>query len=172
MSAEQHHDAADPVLVTRRTLALFAALLTLAFGSAIILGAQEFSVGWGERGPEPGYFPFWIGCVIVVGSIATLAQAFLNKVDGQHAAITQGQARRASAFLLPVIGFVALTHLFGIYVASIVYLFATMVFQGGYSLLLSSTVSVGTAIALYAMFDKWLKVPLAKGPLEAWLGIY
>jgi hypothetical protein len=172
MSAEPQQDAFDPVLVTRRALALFAALLTLAFGIAIMIGAQEFSVGWGERGPEPGYFPFWIGCVIVAGSLATLVQTALNKGDSHHAAITRGQARRAGAFLGPMFGFVALTHLFGIYVASIVYLFATMVYQGGYGLLLSSTVSVGSAVALYLMFDKWLKVPLAKGPLEALLGIH
>jgi hypothetical protein len=145
MSADSQHDASDPVLVTRRSLSVFAALLTLAFGAAIIIGAREFSIGWSERGPEPGYFPFWIGCVIVVGSLATLVQIFAKQSDGLDAAITHGQARRALAFVVPMVGFVALTHLFGLYVAAVVYLFGTMVFQGGYGVLLSSAVSGGTA---------------------------
>jgi hypothetical protein len=31
---------------------------------------------------------------------------------------------------------------------------------------------VGSALVFYLLFDKWLKVPLMKGPIEAWLGIY
>lgn len=158
--------------MSRRGLGVLAALLTLAFGTVIILGATEFSVGWTERGPEPGYFPFWIGCVIVAGSLVTLAQALLARGDGTVPAITRGQAQRALTFLVPMTAFVAIAHLLGIYVATILYLFTVMVVQGGYGVALSSLVSVGTAVSLYLMFDKWLKVPLAKGPLEAWLGVH
>jgi hypothetical protein len=160
------------MLISRRGLGLLVALLTMAFGAVIILGATEFSVGWTERGPEPGYFPFWIGCVIVAGSLATLVQTALARDEGRQAAITHGQAQRALTFLLPMVAFVAVAHGLGIYVATILYLFLVMVFQGGYSVALSSLISVGTAVSLYFMFDKWLKVPLAKGPLEALLGIH
>jgi hypothetical protein len=27
-------------------------------------------------------------------------------------------------------------------------------------------------VFFFFVFDRWLKVPLMKGPLEAWLGIY
>jgi Tripartite tricarboxylate transporter TctB family len=171
-AAPAQDDTPDPILISRRGLGIGVALLTLAFGVVIIAGAMEFSVGWTERGPEPGYFPFWIGCVIIAGSIATLTQAWLAKADGATAGISRGQARRALAFLLPLIGFVALSQIMGLYVASIVYLFATMMIQGGYGALAAAVTSLGTAVALYVMFDKWLKVPLAKGPIEAWLGIY
>jgi hypothetical protein len=164
--------ADERMLVSRRGLGLAVALLTLAFGAVIILGATEFSVGWTERGPEPGYFPFWIGCVIVAGSLATLVQTVLASDDAAIPAMTRGQARRAMTFLLPMIAFLAVAHTLGIYVATILYLFTVMVFQGGYSLWLSTLVSIGTAVSLYFMFDKWLKVPLAKGPLEALLGIH
>jgi Tripartite tricarboxylate transporter TctB family len=164
--------ADDDMLLSRRSLGILVALLTLSFGAVIILGATEFSVGWSERGPEPGYFPFWIGCVIVAGSLCTLAQTVLATNEGRHPAITRGQAQRAMTFLLPMIGFVAVAHLLGIYVATILYLFSVMVFQGRYTVALSSALSLGTAVSLYVMFDKWLKVPLAKGPIEALLGIH
>ena len=32
-------------------------------------------------------------------------------------------------------------------------------------------VSLGTAVVLYLVFEKWFKVPLPKGPLESLLGL-
>jgi hypothetical protein len=161
-----------PTLVSRRSLGILTSLLTLAFGAVISFGATEFNTGWTERGPEPGYFPFWIGLVIIAGSIGTLVQAIMARNDGAVPAITSGQARRATTFALPMLGFVALTHFLGLYVATIIYLFVVMIWQGGYGLPAAAAVSLGTAVTLYFMFDKWLLVPLAKGPIEAWLGIY
>jgi hypothetical protein len=45
-----------------------------------------------------------------------------------------------------------------------------MIVQGGYRPPLAATASLGTAVLLFFLFDRWLKVQLAKGPLEAWLG--
>lgn len=166
-------DDGDATLLTRRTLGVLTAALTLAFGAAIALGAREFSIGWSDRGPEPGYFPFWIGIVIAAGSLATLRQAVANRSpDGRSPAITHSQARRVATFLLPMIAFVALAHAAGIYAATVAYLFGVMVWQGGYSIAAATAVGVGTTVALYLLFDVWLKVPLAKGPIEAWLGLH
>jgi Tripartite tricarboxylate transporter TctB family len=163
----------ERAVLSLRALGIGVAALTLTFGAVISFAAREFSIGWGERGPEPGYFPFWIGCVIMAGSLVTLLQATFDRGPAARAAaLTRGQARRALAFLLPMVAFVAVTHVLGLYVATIGYLFAVMVWQGGYGVPAAAAVSLGTAAALYLMFDKWLLVPLAKGPLEAWLGIY
>ena len=45
-------------LVSRSAMEMAFALLTMAFGATVISGALEFSIGWGEIGPEAGYFPF------------------------------------------------------------------------------------------------------------------
>jgi hypothetical protein len=34
-----------------------------------------------------------------------------------------------------------------------------------------AVVSLGTAVVLYLVFEKWFKVPLPKGPLENLLGL-
>jgi Tripartite tricarboxylate transporter TctB family len=163
----------DLPLLSRRALGVGVGLATLAFGATISFGALEFSIGWGERGPEPGYFPFWIGLVICAGSVATIIQAWFDRADAATAvALTRGQAQRALAFFLPMLAFVAVTHWLGLYVATILYLFGVMTWQGGYGVPAAGAVSLGTAVCLYLMFDTWLKVPLAKGPFEAWLRIY
>ncbi len=163
----------DAAIISRRALGIATALLTLAFGATIAVAALEFSIGWSDRGPAPGYFPFWIGLVIISGSLATLVQTWLDRSEvSRSPALTRGQAQRALAFTVPMVGFVIVTHVLGLYVATIAYLFCVMSWQGGYGVPAAGAVSIGTALALYLMFDKWLLVPLAKGPLEAWLGIY
>jgi hypothetical protein len=160
--------------VSRRGLAIITALLALAFGAAIVLGALEYSVGWDERGPEPGYFPFWMGLVVIAGAVGALLEAVFSRSRTAEAAITLDQARRMVAFLLPILGFLilAVALKLGLYAGMIAYLFTVMLWQGGYRLPSTAAVSFGTAVFFFLMFEHWLKVPLMKGPLEAWLGIH
>ncbi len=166
------HDPQERPLVTYFWLQMGVALATLAFGLVIILGAIEYDVGWGERGPEPGYFPFWMGVLVALGSLGTLVQTFLQRSSLSGPALTRAQAARALQFLVPMTGFVLVASFLGLYVATIAYLFVVMVRQGGYRWPIAAAASIGTAVAFYLVFDKWLLVPLMKGPLEAWLGIY
>lgn len=165
-------EAQDKMLVSRFGLQIIAALGTLAFGGLIVFGALEHEIGWGERGPETGYFPFWMGMLVILGSLGTMAQAVLGRDGLGEPAITRMQAARALAFAVPVVGFVALTSVLGLYVAMVLYLFGVMVGQGGYRWVTAAAVSAGTALVFFLMFEKWLLVPLMKGPIEAWLGIY
>ena len=172
---QQHDTSADRTLVTHRVLEIVAALLALAFGVSIASGALEYNVGWGERGPEPGYFPFWMGVVVVVGAFGALFEALLSRqISSLPAAINADQARRIAVFLLPMLGFliVAVVFKLGLYVGMVGYLLAVMLWQGAYRLPAALAVSFGTAVVFFIMFEWWLKVPLMQGPVEAWLGIH
>ena len=160
----------DSVVLSQSALAIAAALGTMAFGTVIVAGAIEYDVGWGERGPEPGYFPFWLGLLIMTGSLGTLLEAVVTHRTRQAPALTRTQAHRVASFLVPIVAFLLVTNFLGLYIAMILYLFAVMVVQGGYRPSLAATASLGTAVLLFFLFDRWLKVQLAKGPLEAWLG--
>ncbi len=172
----EHQDLpAGRALVTRRALEVIVALLALAFGVSIILGALEYHVGWGERGPEPGYFPFWMGMIVVIGSIGALFQAVLSpRFADAPTAITADQARRITAFLMPMLGFLVVALLFkmGLYVGMLAYMLTVMLWQGRYRLPATLAFSFGTVIFFYFVFERWLHVPLLKGPLEAWLGLH
>jgi hypothetical protein len=172
----QHRDtSADRVLVTHRGLEVIAALLAMAFGASIVFGALAYKVGWRERGPEPGYFPFWMGAVVIVGAIGALLEAvFFRGSPSLQAAINAAQARRIAAFLLPMLGFLIVTIVIklGLYVGMVAYLLTVMLWQGRYRLPVAVAISFGTAVVVFLMFERWLQVPLMKGPLEAWLGIH
>jgi hypothetical protein len=171
----QHVDTTDPSdrpLLSRFGLQLGTALGTLLFGAVIVFGAIEYDIGWDERGPEPGYFPFWMGLLIIAGSLGTLIDTFLKRDQNTDAALTRGQAWRVFSFVWPILGFLIVTSFLGLYVAMILYLLTVMMLHGGYRLPAALGVSAGTAIAFFFLFDKWLLVPLMKGPIEAWFGIY
>ena len=172
---EQQDPSASRVLATRRTLEVIAAVLALAFGVTIVLGALEYHVGWSDRGPEPGYFPFWMGLVVIVGGGGALFEAvFSRRYANAPVAISTDQARRIAAFLLPILGFlvVALIFKLGLYVAMVAYMLTVMLWQGRYRLRTALAVSFGAAAVFYFMFELWLHVPLLKGPVEALLGIH
>lgn len=170
----EHDTSSGRPIVSRRALEIGVALFALAFGGSIILGALEYHIGWSERGPEPGYFPFWMGMIVIVGASGALLQAVFSRKFADEPAITTDQAHRIAAFIAPMLGFlvVSLVLKLGLYVGMVAYMLVVMLWQGRYRLPITLAVSLGTAVFFYLVFERWLHVPLLKGPLEAWLGLH
>lgn len=144
--------------------------MTALFGAVIAYGATEFGVGWSPSGPEPGTFPFYIGCIIAAASIGNIVLALRPGRDLGVDFLTREQLGRVLQFVLPIIGFVIATLFLGLYVATTLYMLFVMRVQGGYPLWHSGLVAVGLPVALFFILEKGFKVPLLKGPLEAALG--
>lgn len=162
----------ERVLVSRTAMEVATALATGGAGAAVMWGAIEHDIGWGDSGPAAGYFPFRIGALIVLGSLANLGLALWRRREDTGAFLTKEQAKRVVAFGLPILGFVIVSLLLGLYVGAVVYLFGVMVFQGGYRPLFSLAVALAVAAVMRLVFPMWFKVPLLTGPLENWLGLY
>jgi|PlaIllAssembly_1097288.scaffolds.fasta_scaffold01773_4 hypothetical protein len=165
----------DPaaVLLSRFAVEVTLAAVTAAIGAVVTIGALEFGTGWGDGGPQPGYFPFYIGIIVMLASGGVLVEAFANRERLRATAfLRREQGMRIAAFFGPMVGFVLVASLLGLYVALIVYLTATMVVQGHYRLPRALAVSVGSAVIFYLIFEVWFRVPLLKGPLEALLRIH
>jgi hypothetical protein len=162
----------DRALVSRTTMEAATALVTAAVGAAVMWGSVEHDIGWGDSGPAAGYFPFRIGALIVLASLANLALALWHRRAGLSAFVTREEFGRVLAFGLPILAFVLVSVYLGLYVATVLYIFGAMVFQGGYRPLVALAVAIGIAIVMRLVFPVWFKVPLLIGPLEAWLGLY
>ena len=164
---------ASGTLLSRFTMEVVTALLTGLTGSIVCYGSIEFGTGWGDAGPEPGYFPFYVGLIIIVASAFNLTMAFVHhRRDANEAFLTTEQGRRILSFFGPMFLFVLITSYLGIYVGMVLYLFGVMVYQGGYGIVKALAISVTTAIVNYFLFEVWFQVPLLKGPLEGLLGIH
>lgn len=162
----------DRPLVSRTSMEIATALATGAVGAAVMWGAAEHDIGWGDSGPASGYFPFRIGVLIVLASVANLVLALRRIRSDTSAFVTTAQARSVLAFGLPILGFVVVSAFLGLYVGAALYLIFAMVFQGGYRPLFAIGLALAVAVAMRLIFPVWFKVPLLTGPLEALLGLY
>ncbi len=160
------------VLLSRFAMEIATACATILVGAVVTLGSREFGTGWGDAGPQPGYFPFYVGLIIMLASLGSLVQTVIRHRDRQEAFLTVEQGQRIASFFGPMLGFVVLSVFLGLYVALSLYLMGVMIFQGGYRPLKALAVGVGTAIISYVIFEVWFQVPLLKGPLEALLKIH
>lgn len=149
------------------------ALFTCAFGALIIKGALEFNVGWGDIGPEAGYFPFRLGILIVLASLVNLALAVLRRSTlAAEVFLTRKQTRNVAAFVIPVVVLVGVTMGLGLYVGMALYLLFTVGFVGRHRLWVTIAIAVGAPVILFVLFEYVFITPLLKGPLENLLGWY
>lgn len=171
MDPESEAGAADRGVVSVRTMEIAVALLFIAAAAVVIADSLRIGVGWVElEGPAAGYFPFYVGVMMALGSAVTLAQALVSK-EGRGAGFVGRYAlKQVFLVLVPLSVYVVVTAFIGIYVSSAVYIGAFMVYFGRYRWLNAIAVSVAIAVTLFLVFEIWFLVPLPKGPLEDLLG--
>jgi hypothetical protein len=158
--------------VSRKTMEIVTALLTAGAGLAICYGSWRSGIGWSDMGPEAGYFPFYIGVLVILGSLVTLLRSvFLYQHEGE-VFLNIERAKPVLGFLLPLFAFIIVSLLLGLYVGTALYIFGSMKWQGGYRWWISVLVGLVVTALFYLVFEIGFQVPLLKGPIENWLGIY
>jgi len=143
-------------------------------GVSLLVITDSIRVGnaWGSDGPEPGYFPFYIGCLMLGGSAWVILQTLLTwkQEDGTEVFAEKHEFNLMLLMLIPTAVFTAAIFVLGLYLSSIIFVAAFMVWQGKYSYFKSITAGFGISAALFALFEVWFKLPLPRGFIENWLG--
>lgn len=152
-----------------RTVELVVACLILALGVVVAADSWRLGARWAEDGPQGGYFPFYIGLLLVISSAVVIVRAL--RAGPGKAFVERGQFKLILTLLVPSIVYVALIGLVGIYIASILFIGFFMLYLGRYGIGRTAAVAFGVAIVFFLVFEVWFKVPLPKGPVEAWLGL-
>jgi hypothetical protein len=154
---------------SHRAVEIGVALATAAVGLVAIVGSLQVGIGWAAEGPRAGFFPFYVG-VIVVGSAAiNLLSVAWNTRPGLIFSEWRN-LRQVLAVVVPTAIYVAIIPFSGIYVASAFLIAAFMLVVGRYPWWYVLPVSVGVPLATFLMFERWFLVPLPKGPLESFFG--
>jgi uncharacterized membrane protein YhaH (DUF805 family) len=167
---------AEPTtLVGTRWVELGLALFTLLIGAVVMAGSVEQGIGWGDSGPEPGYFPFYIGLLLGTASLANAALTVRRWKPLGSSFVSRPAFRRVLSVFVPIALFVFAMPFTGIYLASAVFIAWFMwrdkVRSKPYGKLMIATVSVGAVVASYLIFDLWFKVPLNAGPMGDWIAM-
>ena len=143
--------------------ALFAIVAALAIGDSLRIGA-----GWGEDGPRSGYFPFWVGAILLAAAVAQLISAL--GVRPREGFATREELLRVASVLFPAAVQVALMPLLGLYLSSALLVTWFMARIGGFSWAAAAASGLATAVIAFVVFEMWFLVALPKGPIEELLG--
>ena len=148
-----------------------AALFFIA-GAIVITDSIRLGATWGNDGPRPGYFPFYVGLIICISSVINLARALYTLRGTKNKTFVQvDQLKLVLTVLVPTAIYAAAVTWIGIYVSSVVFIAFFMRRLGKYAWWKVAAVSVGAMVVFYLIFEIWFKVPLPKGPVEAWVGL-
>ncbi|MBY0318636.1 MAG: tripartite tricarboxylate transporter TctB family protein [Reyranella sp.] len=146
-------------------VAAFMALL----GAVAVIGSLRVGIGWGAEGPKSGFFPFWIGLIVVGASLYNLVRAWTH--GSRKVFATWFQIAQVLKVVLPLTIYVGAIPWLGIYLASALLIGGFMRWIGRYGWPLILAISIGLPVITYITFEMWFLVPLPKGPLEELLGL-
>ena len=153
-----------------RNVELGVAIMTAALGAVVMFGSLQVGIDWGPEGPKAGFFPFYIGLIIVLSSAVNLVTSWKD-VGPAHRFASYGQLRSVLSVVVPTAIYVAAMPYLGIYVTSALLIGGFMRWLGRYPWRITLAVAIGTPLLIYLAFEKWFLVPLPKGPIEDWLGL-
>ena len=169
--------------ISTRTMEIVVAVVLLALGALVVFDSYRLGSKWGDDGPQSGYFPFYIGLLLCISSLATLAEMGLTAwrrrgrfrgaiVEREEQFVAWGQLKLVLSVLIPATVYVLGVQFIGIYVASAVYITLFMRWLGKYPWPKSVAVGVIVSASIFVLFEIWFKVPLFKGAWDplAWLG--
>lgn len=153
----------------QRSVEVGVTIATALFGLITIWGSMSVGIGWGAEGPKSGFFPFWVGLIIVIASVRNFWRAL--EIAPARLFAEWGQIAQVRKVVIPMVIYVALVPFLGIYVSSALLIAGFMRWLGRYGWLMTLVISIALPILIYFTFEDWFLVPLPKGPLEDWLGL-
>ena len=161
----------DKAAFRLKSAELVVAALFFAVGAIVVYDSVRLGYGWQEvHGPQPGYFPFYIGLFICIASAVNIARALLLRPAQNRPFVHVGQLKLVLAVLVPAALYVTAVTWIGIYEASFLFIGFFMRWLGRYPWWKVGAVSAAAVAVFYLIFERWFLVPLPKGPLEALLG--
>ena len=153
----------------QRSVEMGVALFVLALGVITVVGSLQAGIGWGEEGPKSGFFPFWIGLLVVLASVVNFVRALAISPGKLFAKWSQlAEVRKV---VIPMAIYVSAVPWLGIYLSSALLVAGFMRWLGRYGWPLTLCISVALPILTYVTFERWFLVPLPKGPIEDWFGL-
>jgi putative tricarboxylic transport membrane protein len=159
------------VAFRHKSVEIAVSALFLIAGALVIYDSVRLGSSWGNDGPQPGYFPFYVGWIIVVASLVNLARGVMLRPEKNKPFVLAGQLKMVLTVLVPTVLYAIAITWIGIYASSILFIGFFMRRLGKYAWWKVAAVSCGVMVAFYFIFEIWFKVPLPKGPIEAFLGL-
>jgi len=167
-SPEQEEASAGATLT--RGPELLVGLIIMGLAGMVITDSMRVGIGWGDEGPQAGYFPFYIGLILLAASGTVVLTTLLKWGKSQEVFATREELVPVFQMLVPMVIYVVAMVFLGIYLPSAILIGFFMRHHGKFVWPSSLGVSIGVPLTFFLVFEKWFLVPLPKGPIENMLG--
>jgi putative tricarboxylic transport membrane protein len=138
-----------------------AAAATLALGAGATGAASQLPFG-GLRNPGPGFFPWWLGVVLVFLGAVLLVQAIRGAAGAAGGATRPG---KIVLLLAALVVYVVILDAVGYAIATFLLVVFMVRALEPQRWAVALTLAVLAAGGSYVLFALWLGVPLPAGPL-------
>jgi hypothetical protein len=167
---EDKTDDNTPAGPATRGPELAVAALLLVMAGMVITDSLRVGIGWADDGPRSGYFPFYIGLLLLGSSGTVFVSTLLRWRKPSPVFAEREQLKTVFAMLIPMVVYVGGIAYLGIYLSSLVLIGYFMRRYGKFGWPVTAAVSVGVPLAFFLVFERWFLVQLPKGPIERLLG--
>src|SRR2546422_3727139 len=148
-----------------RVADLVTASVLLLVGGVVVFDAVGIGIGWGTDGPKGGFFPFWLG-MLLIGACALILGQAARRVDAKPF-VRREQLGPVLKVLWPAVALVVLTLSLGLYVSAALYTGFYMRWIGRHSWLAVLAGAVLFPLPPFFIFQKRFLVAPPQGPPEA-----
>ena len=156
--------------VSTRAVEIAVAAGLLLLGLLVILDNYRVGASWAEDGPEAGYFPFYVGCILACSCIWILWRTLFASHGRATVFVSHARLRLVLSVFIPSAFYVIAIYFIGIYLASAIFIGAFMYVHGRFSWSRIIPISLFVPVSMFMMFEVWFLVPLPKGPFETLIG--
>src|SRR5262245_20084927 len=125
-----------------RDVELGVAVGTAALGAVVMLGSLQVGIDWGPEGPRAGFFPFYIGLIIVLSSAGNLVNSFVEVGPEQRFA-SYRQLGSVMSVVVPTAVYVVAMPYLGIYLTSALLIGGFMRWLGRYPWRMTLAIAIG-----------------------------
>ena len=146
------------------------AIFLMLLAVMVITDSLRVGTGWADDGPRSGYFPFYIGLLLLLSSGTVLVSTLIGWRKADPVFAERTQLASVMAVGLPMVVYVGVIALLGIYLASVALIGYFMRRHGRFGWALTAVISIAVPLVFFLVFERWFLVPLPKGPIEALLG--
>ena len=112
MSNESSGQEDDASAASTRALEVATALFFLVIGCLVMWDSQRQGAGWGDDGPQSGYFPFYIGLLMSAATLVNLCKAL--RYGHPTSCVSKGKIKRVRAIFVPCLVYVGALQVGGL----------------------------------------------------------
>ncbi len=151
----------------RSVLPLVVAALVVAIGAAAFIGSRSLGY-WDDLGPGPGFFPLWLGVLLVVLGLVWFGQELRARLRPEPASKPAADEEETPDYSLPSVLAIlvslcvlaACLELVGYQVSMLVFLLFHLLVIGRRGPLQSLVIAAAGSFGVYYAFTRLLTVPL------------